>query len=460
MTRENLLWGGKIVPLPALKTRLDELARRKPQLPEAAMLLTLPKFHTDFKNALVFEGDTRIEGDLEIDPEKKWIKKNRICLVVCFGDLYVERDLINSDDHFWPVLAVDGDLRACNILKGGMPLLVWKNLLLSGYMLAEYNDGPLRVAGDLQALGYIPRAKDRKEGRGHVIGGSIGATVFDAREDFSRSDLRRVVVSDALNYSWFNAATTFRFGHEGKSIWRPEPLAVEEKERQSVALPSVKSFDPTGLGRIKKVSELLSPVQEKIRAKIAYDPDKYSYPENFAEFVRAQFKNYSEHCVLVLPPDTVIDGDLILDWKEPWIVDNQICAIVSEGDLSVNGDVLNRTLESGVLLFVEGSLTVQNLIKSGSTVMVLGNVRATGLVIGEYNDGVTRIGGNLNATAYLLLDHDGFVLGETCARTYTDEDGDWQDVLVPGLFEDEEDFHPNVERLWAYSRAGKPIFLD
>ncbi len=124
-----------------------------------------------------------------------------------------------------------------------------------------------------------------------------------------------------------------------------------------------------------------------------------------------------------------------------------------------NGDVLNRALESGVLLLVDGDLTANNVIKAGATIIVLGSVRASGLVIGQYNDGVLRVGGDLDASAFLLFDHDGFVRGETRARRFTDDDGAWHDVLVPALFEDEEEFHPDVSRIWAYQHAGKEIFL-
>lgn len=231
------------------------------------------------------------------------------------------------------------------------------------------------------------------------------------------------------------------------------------KDSAQIATPQVKSVDPVGFGTIVQTGEVLPVIQDKVKAKIEYDPSRYSYPESFLEFVRAQFKNFPNESVLVLPPKTVINGDLVLDWSEPWISKNKICAVVCDGDLTVTGDVLNRTLESGVLLFVDGNLTVTNLIKSGTTVMVLGDVHAKGLVVGEYNDGVLRIGGDLDAAAYLLFDHDGFVRGEKRARSHSDDDGEWQEVLVSELFDDEGDWHPNVGRLWAYSRAGKNIFL-
>ncbi|MBX9694373.1 MAG: hypothetical protein K2Z81_18450, partial [Cyanobacteria bacterium] len=78
----------------------------------------------------------------------------------------------------------------------------------------------------------------------------------------------------------------------------------------------------------------------------------------------------------MLPGGTTIDGDLILDWAEAWVARKTVCAIACEGDLSIKGDAINRMLEGGVMLFVEGDLELENMIKGGATVMVLGNVRA------------------------------------------------------------------------------------
>lgn len=450
--------GGKVVTLTEIASRLHDLGRRSPKLADAALLFTIPKNHTSFKNVLVFEGDTKISGDLIIDTNRKWLKKNQISMVVSFGDLHVEGDIINDDEHFWPVLAVDGTLSACNIVKGGMPLLVWKNLIVSGYMVPEFNDGPLRVGENFSALGYVPWCKDRPEGRGHVISGEFSGRMFDARNEFKGKDLRRVFIPEVLNHNWLNTSAVLQHGHEGKLIWRDKPLEEEEEVLEQIDLPEPNSVNPIELGTFRKANEVFDFVYEKIKTKIVHDPERYSYPESFAEYVRAQFKYYPQYQVLMLPAGTKIDGDLVIDWAEDWVEQNNICAIVCEGDLTVTGDVINKMLEGGVLLFVEGDLAVNNLIKGGATVMVLGSVCSRGLVVGEYNDGVLRIGGDLDAVAFFLLDHDGFVRGETRARKYTDDDGEWQDLLVSQVFTDEEEYHPNVDRLLAFHKAGREIF--
>lgn len=467
MSAETTLFGGKLTSIKEIRNRLDLLAKRQPRLPEVDLLLTIYKHHTKFDQVLVFEGDTTIDDDLVIDTDQNWVKRNRICALVCFGNLSIKGDIINNDEHFWPLLVVERDLNVCNILKGGIPMLIWGDLNAGGYIIPEYNDGPLRVAGDLNSLGYVPRCKDRKEAKGHVVLGKVSGLVLDARQELSSDDVHRVVVPDAMNYGWFNLYNVFEYGREGKSIWRETPMEKKAVEPEPDPVldsflenPVIKSTDPTGSGSLEKPDVVLSKIEERIKEKIEYNPDKYSYPENFAEFARAQLKHYPKLNVLTLPAGTTIDKDLCLDWEEDWIEKNKIIAIVCDGDLIVKGDIVNRTLEGGVMLFVAGDLEAENIFKAGATVMVLGNVKADGLVIGEYNDGVTRIGGDLEAEAFLLFDHDGFVRGDIRATYNNDhEDGDWRSLLKPELFDDEADDYPNVGKIWAFKKLGREVFI-
>ncbi|HVG07422.1 MAG TPA: hypothetical protein VNM67_06935 [Thermoanaerobaculia bacterium] len=120
--------------------------------------------------------------------------------------------------------------------------------------------------------------------------------------------------------------------------------------------------------------------------------------------------------------------------------------------------MLNRNSDTGPLLFVGGRLQARNVIKGGSRVIVLGDVEASGLVIGDYNHGTIHIRGDLRAQAFILLDHDGYVHGKTHAPKLGDMD-DPREILVPEVFEDEDEEwpSPNVDWLWARQRAGLPI---
>ncbi|MCA9818685.1 MAG: hypothetical protein KC652_26510 [Cyanobacteria bacterium HKST-UBA01] len=465
MPAEMTLFGGQLTSIKQLRDRLDKLAKKQPKLPDVDKLLTIYKHHTKFDQVLVFEGDTIIDDDLVIDADQSWVKRNKICALVCFGDLTIKGDLINNDEAFWPLLVVEGNLKVCNMLKGGLPLIIWGDLTATGYIIPEYNDGPIRVGGDLNSAGYVPRCKDRKEAKGHVVLGKVSGLVLDARNDLSADDLHRVVVPDAMNYGWFNLYTVFEYGRKGKSIWRETPLEKrvvepDEELENFLANPTIKSTDPTASGSLEKPDTVLPVIEELIKEKIEFDPDNYSYPENFAEFARAQLKQYPKDKVLVLPGGTTIEDGLTLDWEEDWVERENVIAIFCQGDLTVKGDIINRTLEGGVMLLVAGDLEAENIIKAGATLMVLGNLRARGIVVGEYNDGVTRIGGDLEAEAFLLFDHDGFVRGDIRATYNNDhEDGDWRSLLLPGLFDEDEEDYPNIGRIWAFKKLGREIFI-
>ena len=237
-------------------------------------------------------------------------------------------------------------------------------------------------------------------------------------------------------------------------------MEPDEELENFLANPTIKSTDPTASGSLEKPDTVLPVIEELIKEKIEFDPDNYSYPENFAEFARAQLKQYPKDKVLVLPGGTTIEDGLTLDWEEDWVERENVIAIFCQGDLTVKGDIINRTLEGGVMLFVAGDLEAENIIKAGATLMVLGNLRARGIVVGEYNDGVTRIGGDLEAEAFLLFDHDGFVRGDIRATYNNDhEDGDWRSLLLPGLFDEDEEDYPNIGRIWAFKKLGREIFI-
>jgi hypothetical protein len=160
-------------------------------------------------------------------------------------------------------------------------------------------------------------------------------------------------------------------------------------------------------------------------------------------------------------PGTHLRGDLELEWSHgvEWIDQNGIVGIACEGDLTVDGDVLNWTVDWGPMLFVRGNLTLRNLIKGGSSMMVLGSVEASGLVVGDYNHASLRIAGDVSAHAYILLDHYGYVGGELKAPAMNDRDDDMQDLVVPRAFADEWDMSPEPKLLWALQRAGVEVLL-
>lgn len=445
--------------------RAQQLSKEK-QIADYKLLFSLPSYHTKSSEALVCEGNTTIEGDLLLSTRSGPLSKKKVAMLFCFGDLKIDGELLIDDYEYWPLLFVQGNLTCTNLLKGGMPLIVLGDIKTT-YFIGEYNDGPMRVGGKLECLGYIPRVKDQGGIVGHIIAGGHSGQLFDAAKDHGRSALRQIFKAEALEKGWLDSSKVRALGQARESIWlSPEQIAnqisnqppAEAMERpEKLALSG--GLDPTALGELVEVEKINSEIDKLIAEKIAFDPDKNSYPLSFSEPVRYQLQAYTKEKVLVLPHNCVLTGLLKLDWQEQWVEQNKVMAVCCLGDLIVDGDIVNRTLEGGPLLFVGGNLKVDNLVKAGAPLVVLGDVEADGLVIGEYNDGTMRIGGDLTAQAYLLLDHDGFVRGNTNARQYSDEEGEWREVLPDSVFASEDEDYPEVDLIYAAHKAGMKVFI-
>lgn len=250
-------------------------------------------------------------------------------MIFCFGDLNIDGDLLIDDYEYWPLLFVQGNLTCKNLLKGGMPLIVLGDIKTT-YFIGEYNDGPLRVGGKLDGAGYIPRVKDQGGIAGHVITGGYTCPAFNAAKDPGRSALAQVFKADALEKGWLDSSKVRALGRAGKSIWLgPEQTAsqianlISNQQTAEVVRPEKLALsgglDPTSLGELVAVNEINTEIFKLIEEKIAFDPDKNSYPLSFSEPVRFQLQAYPNEKVLVLPNNCTLTGLLKLDWQEHWV---------------------------------------------------------------------------------------------------------------------------------------------
>ncbi|WP_341645995.1 hypothetical protein [Thauera sp. SDU_THAU2] len=91
--------------------------------------------------------------------------------------------------------------------------------------------------------------------------------------------------------------------------------------------------------------------------------------------------------------DTVIHDSLEL-WPDEGF---GIQLIYCKGSLTIDGDLWNSDISSGPMLVVTGDLKVRNWMRGGMACFIGGDVTASGLIVGEYNDGPLFVGGDLNA---------------------------------------------------------------
>lgn len=222
---------------------------------------------------------------------------------------------------------------------------------------------------------------------------------------------------------------------------------------------SLHPVDPNSAGRLVLAEELIEPLSQQIESVIPFNPKQSSYPEYFTKFVHNHLERYRKHKMLLLPGGTTLTGDLELDFNAEWIAAKRLSGLACDGDLTISGDLFNRTKFFGPLLFVSGDLRVHNLIKAGAPVIVLGDVHASGIVIGEHKGGVLRIAGNLHTQAYFMFGHDGYVMQQVDGPTFSsnDNDGRWREVLVDSAFENDREDTPDVILLWLRSRSGRAV---
>ncbi|MDP9766046.1 MULTISPECIES: hypothetical protein [Deinococcus] len=104
---------------------------------------------------LICEGDLVLDGDLRLDwgelnalaPEGTW----DLNVLVVFGDLILDGGLLNTDMDGGPVLLVQGNVKARNLISGGSDIIVMGNADISDVVFANYNHGYLEVKGQLSA---------------------------------------------------------------------------------------------------------------------------------------------------------------------------------------------------------------------------------------------------------------------------------------------------------------------
>lgn len=85
----------------------------------------------------------------------------------------------------------------------------------------------------------------------------------------------------------------------------------------------------------------------------------------------------------------------------PWYSDRDIRILLWPGDLTIDGDLIDDDFNVFPLLIVRGHLTVRNWLRGGMAAFIGGSVRASGFIIGHYNDSALFVGGDLTAAGYI-----------------------------------------------------------
>ena len=179
------------------------------------------------RKVLVLPAGATLGGDLTLDWTSDWVRNNKVVAMFAEGDLRVDGDITNRVLEGGPLLLVAGELKVNNLIKAGSSVLVLGDLNAKGLVVAEYNDGGMRVHGDLIAAAYILLDHDGS------VDGQVRAPAFDDREDAAREFFVDAVLendagededldSEDIEF-WPEVDLLYRFHREGKSVLRAQP---------------------------------------------------------------------------------------------------------------------------------------------------------------------------------------------------------------------------------------------
>lgn len=187
------------------------------------------------------------------------------------------------------------------------------------------------------------------------------------------------------------------------------------------------------LGRLESLETAASTFADSIRARQFFEP------EAFNAWCRRILVDHPAKQALILPPDTVLEGDLYLDGEADDPATNSIGTILALGNLTITGRIFNESTENGDFLLVGGDLDTFELIKGAASIVVLGSLTSTTTVFCDYCAGALVTGGDVNTPLLISNDHDLSIGGNLNGQLISSELGNMREVLVPDVFADPDD---------------------
>jgi len=143
---------------------------------------------------------------------------------------------------------------------------------------------------------------------------------------------------------------------------------------------------------------------------------------------------------LTAESDVNFEGDFYLDLYEDkekkWLAkllnlsakkieEIRIEGIFINGNLSVNGSVINAEGDYGPYVFISGSVNCQSLLLGGANVEIKGNIRTKEVVMTYYNHGSFNCSGLIDSPVFIVTDHNTtFAERKNDLFYYSDRDDD------------------------------------
>jgi hypothetical protein len=138
--------------------------------------------------------------------------------------------------------------------------------------------------------------------------------------------------------------------------------------------------------------------------------------------------------VLLLPDGAVIGGDLPLDWPEATFEGRSYRGVVAAGALTVTGDILNETADTGTFLVALGALRARGIVQNAMTLVATGPITASDRISCELSRGSLRAYGGLRARELIIGDERLDLAGSPDALKLVLMDVDASELLLPDFF--------------------------
>ncbi|MEQ1578569.1 MAG: hypothetical protein ABL894_13070 [Hyphomicrobium sp.] len=187
------------------------------------------------------------------------------------------------------------------------------------------------------------------------------------------------------------------------------------------------------LGRLESLETAASAFSQCIEARNFFDPEAYT------AWCRRILVDHPAKRALILPPGTVVDGDLFLDGETDDPTLNLIATILALGNLTITGRIINDSNDTGDFLLVGGNLQTYELIKGAASIVVLGSLTAESCVFCDFCAGALVTGGDVITPLLVSNDHDLTIGGTLSGQLVSSDLGNMREALVGEVFADPDD---------------------
>lgn len=199
-----------------------------------------------------------------------------------------------------------------------------------------------------------------------------------------------------------------------------------------------------------------------------------SLPKDAEIFIQGIVKRHAFEHAAFLRKDKFTESIEITSHQTasgPWYGDREIRFVIWQGDLTIDGDLLDEDFNMLPILVVKGNLTVRNWLRGGMSAFVGGNVKASGFVIGHYNDSALFVGGDLTAAGYIprakpykdfpkVVPHQ--IAGKVNARKFENHSATKDQLIATFveevLLKEDDDLYLDERAVFERSDAGLPVW--